>query len=210
MHLQVETLDRQIGRILLDRILSGSLKPGANLNEVALAADLGVSRTPLRQALVRLDQEGFVYAESNRGFFVVPLTLAEARDLYPVLSALECLALRNAPPDTRQRKELHRLNVTLGSVDPEDTRAAVRANLAWHQALLSASGNQLLRRLLTNLRQQIYRYEISFFSPGEERLLKSVQLHESIVDALHEDDVELACLRLENHWVTDLEELAPK
>ena len=209
MHLQVEHLDKQIRRLLVERIISGVIPSNANVNEVRLAAELGVSRTPLRHALVRLEEEGFVYTEPNRGFFVVPLTLEEARELYPILSSLECLALAMSPPDRAAIDELERLNRGLAEVDPDDPGAAVSANRRWHERLVASNRNARLARLLDGLWQQVHRYEISFFAPGAERLRKSVALHASITSALEATDVQLACARLHDHWMTDLEELAP-
>lgn len=208
--LTVGSLDRRTRRVLLERILSGEMPPDANVNEAELAGELGISRTPLRQALVRLEQEGFVYAEPNRGYFVAPLTLDEARELYPILGALECLGLRESRPGPEGIGELERLNRRLLEADPGDPAAAARLNLKWHEALLAGCVNGQLLRLLHNLRQQAYRYEVSFFAPGEDRLRKSGALHRSILEALRDGNVDLACTRLREHWMTDLNELAPR
>ena len=206
--LQVESLDKQIRRILLDRILSGSMAPGANLNEAPLAEELEVSRTPLRQALSRLEQDGFLYTEPNRGFFVSTLSSREAEELYPILCALECLALKRSGLTLADLDRLDALNQSMSRVDPQDAEAAVHANDAWHKALLVRCSNNRLRALIATVRQQVYRYEISFFSPGAARLAKSVELHRRILDALRSEDAELACHRLEEHWQADLHSLA--
>ena len=207
--LQVEALDKRIRRVLLDRILSGALRPGANLNEARLAEELEVSRTPMRQALARLEQDGFLYTRPNRGFFVSALSAEQARELYPILAALECAALRSAPPNGDDLPRLHRLNEEFAAGDPWDAEESVGANSAWHEALLFRSRNERLRDLLETIRQQVYRYEISFFSPGPERLEKSVRLHRSILAALETRDIDEASRRLEAHWMADLDQLAP-
>ena len=209
MHVKIEPLDVQIRRILLKRILAGQMPPEANLNEAELARDLGASRTPLRLALVRLEQEGFLVAKPNRGFFVAALSADEAKELYPILSVLEGMALRQSPPTEADLPELEALNQALGEIDPKHLEEAVSANFRWHEALLRRCDNDRLMTMIENLRKQVYRYEFSFFSPGRNRLRKSIELHQSILDALARGDVDLACARLDEHWKADLDALAP-
>ncbi|MFW6078340.1 MAG: GntR family transcriptional regulator [Gemmatimonadota bacterium] len=209
MHVKVEPLDIQIRRILLKRILAGEIAPGANLNEVRLARELGASRTPLRLALVRLEQEGFLVAEPNRGFFVAALSAEEAEELYPILATLEGLALRQGAPSEADLRELGRMNEELARLDPGEFETAAQANLRWHETLVRRCENVRLMGMIETLRQQVYRYEVSFFSPGRERLETSVELHRSILEALEGGDPDLACTRLDAHWMTDLDTLAP-
>jgi DNA-binding GntR family transcriptional regulator len=70
-------------------ILSAALPPGVRVNEVALARELGISRTPLREALFGLEREGLVISHPRRGFFVSPLDVKDAREVYPLLATLE-------------------------------------------------------------------------------------------------------------------------
>jgi len=205
--LAVEPLDFRIREILLRRIVSGELEPGSNLTETRLAEELGASRTPLRHALVRLEQEGFLVLEPNRGFFVSPLSSEEAHELYPILSALEQLALRQGPPDAREVEALTRRNEEYAAMPPGDLDATVAANFAWHEALLAGCANARLMTLIRTLRAQVYRYELSFFSPGEARLAKSVDLHRAILEALERGDLEQAGARLDAHWAADLDSL---
>ncbi|HEU4537786.1 MAG TPA: GntR family transcriptional regulator, partial [Polyangiaceae bacterium] len=84
----------EVVRELATRIASGSLAEAERLKEVELAAELGVSRTPLREALLVLEREGLVESEVNRGFRVTALSEGRVRELYPILGALEALAVR--------------------------------------------------------------------------------------------------------------------
>lgn len=207
--LSVQPLDLRIREILLRRIVSGELSPGTNLIETRLAEEFGASRTPLRHALVRLEQEGFLILEPNRGFFVSPLTSEEAHELYPILSTLEQLALRAGPPEKADVEELERLNEEFAATPADDIETAVAANFAWHERLLAGCSNGRLMALIRTIRGQAYRYELSFFSPGEPRLAKSVELHRGILETLARGDVEEACARLDAHWAADLDSLAP-
>ena len=207
--LRIEPLDLQIRRLLLDQILAGTIAPGTNLNEPTIAADLGVSRTPLRQAFVRLQQDGFLQLRPRRGFFVAPLSASEAAEIYPILAALESTALRAGAPTAAQIGELRRLNHRLAALPPDTPDAAVAVNLEWHDKLLERCDNRRLMQLVRTFRQQAYRYEVAFFSPGAVRLEKSVQLHEGMIEALEGDDIEEACRRLEAHWLADLDEIVP-
>src|SRR5215469_11142131 len=85
-------------RTLLDRIVRGELAPGARIKELQISEELGVSRTPLREALLRLEREGFVRSELARGFSVEPLSAREIRESYPIIAALEALAMRSSAP----------------------------------------------------------------------------------------------------------------
>jgi len=83
-------------RIVLERIVSGTLAPGVRIKEARLAEELGTSRTPLREALIKLEQEGFVRSELAHGFTVEPISGREVREIYPLLWTLETLALRSS------------------------------------------------------------------------------------------------------------------
>src|ERR1041384_548116 len=83
-------------RIVLERIVRGELAPGVRIKESRLAEELGTSRTPLREALIHLEQEGFVRSELAHGFSVESLSGREVRETYPILWTLEVLALRSS------------------------------------------------------------------------------------------------------------------
>src|SRR4028119_956924 len=96
-------LREQVHHAIIGRILREELAPGARLSDSALAGELGVSRTPVREALLRLEREGFLEVDVGRGFFVKPLSAGEVREVYPILWTLEVLALRTTLPPSRAR-----------------------------------------------------------------------------------------------------------
>ena len=83
-----EPLREQVHRAIVGRILREDLAPGARISDSVLAQELGVSRTPVREALLRLEREGFLDVDVGRGFFVKPLSAGEVREVYPILWTL--------------------------------------------------------------------------------------------------------------------------
>jgi DNA-binding GntR family transcriptional regulator len=203
------SITEQLERLVLTRILDGSLPPGERLNERRLADEFGASRTPLREALSRLHREGLVVSRPHRGFFVADLSAGEARELYECLALLESNALELAgAPDEDRLDELERLNDQLELA--RTGSAAIDVNTEWHQLLLSACPNRHLLDLVEGVRTKVRRYEFAFFAPGPERIATSVRLHRRILDALAAGDLPTARRSLVAHWFTDLDELAPR
>ena len=120
-------LREDVRQIILDRILSGELPPGCRITESRLAAELGVSRTPLREALFNLESEGFVRSDLARGFSVAPLSVREVRESYPILQTLEVLAFRSIGQlAVTTAPDLRRINKELGAVAGDSERGQLR------------------------------------------------------------------------------------
>ena len=197
-----------VRRRLLDAMLRGDPGPGASLNEVALATDLGISRTPLREALLALEQQGFVHTDPGRGFFVVPLTLREAQEIYPMLWTLEGLALRSAGrPPPAQLAALTRLNRELSAARTDADRA-LSLDGGWHEVLIERCDNQRLLDLVATLRHRVFRYEVAFMRDSG-RIISSVEQHARIIADLRAGRLEAAARHLERNWRVSLEFLEP-
>jgi DNA-binding GntR family transcriptional regulator len=202
------SLRSRVGDRIRDAILSGALPVGRSVNEVALAADLGVSRTPLREALIALTHEGFLRSETGRGFFVAPLTRAEAGEIYPMIWALEALGLEQAHPLPATRlDELDALNEELEAADLA-TERVLEMDRRWHQALLADCGNARLIRTLDALKAQAFRYEFAYFRVSGQ-VVASAGQHRRIVTALRGGDLAAARQTLELNWRQTLEFLIP-
>ena len=198
----------QVRRVLLDGMLRGDPAPGSSINESELSGRLGVSRTPLREALLSLVGEGFLEADPGKGFFVLPLQAREVEELYPVIAALEVLALRSSPPLRASKlKELVAINQELGSVR-DDGEAALLADGRWHQTLLASCPNRRLLDTIGGLKYHAQRYE-SAYMRGSGRVIQSVAQHRAILRALREGDLEEAGRRLEANWKISPEFLLP-
>lgn len=203
------SLHRLIRRTVLDRILSGAWPAGRRVSVSRLARESGMSRTPVRETLLQLQREGFLALEENRGFFVPELTEGEARELYPILHALEDLAVvKGGRPPREQLERLERMNDRLAASD--DPEEAITLNFAWHRILTEPCGNRELLGLLDQYRMRVYRYEHTYYGPGEARLAYSVELHGRILDALRAGDLRGARVILEHHWVGDYALYLPK
>jgi DNA-binding GntR family transcriptional regulator len=193
---------------LLDRIVSGELKGGDKLNELRLSGELKVSRTPLREALLHLEREGFVRSDVRRGFTVGELSTREVRETYPLIAHLEILAVRNSAP------MLPVLIPKLVAVNADFARAktAQRArdlDTLWHDTLMSQSKNARLRTMVTTLRLAIERYE-RLYMADTGLVALSVAQHSDIIKHLKRADLEAALKALEHNYMFGMQALLRK
>jgi DNA-binding GntR family transcriptional regulator len=191
---------------LLDRIITGQFAPGSRINESRLAAELGVSRTPLREALFHLERDGFVRSDLARGFSVPPLETREVRELYPILESLETLALRSIVPlaaiDTT---ELRRLNDELSAAAGDFARC-IEIDAQWHATLLARCPNRRLLALTETLKNHILRYEQVYMRDAS-LVAQSVAQHAAIIDAIDANDMPQAVDALQKNWLASLDTL---
>lgn len=198
----------QIRKTLLDGMLRGDPAPGSSINESELSVQLGVSRTPLREALLNMVGEGFLHAAPGKGFFVLPLSAKEVEDLYPVIAALEVLALRSsAAPTALDLKRLAAINQDLERVQ-DDAEAALEADDRWHEALLARCDNRRLLETIRGLKYHAQRYESAYMRHSG-KIIQSVAQHRAILRALREGDRDEAVLRLEANWKISQDFLLP-
>ena len=201
-------LRREVRRVVLDRILRGEIPPGGGINESELSVDIGVSRTPLREALLGLERDGFLRSEAGRGFFAAPLTAEDAEELYPILWTLEGLALASSPsPNPARMAELARINADLARYERIPERALDLDRL-WHDTLLAACPKRRLLAMIEVLKDQARRYERAYMADSG-RVFVSTRQHEEILDALEEDERAKAVGLLESNWRVSLDFLLP-
>jgi DNA-binding GntR family transcriptional regulator len=179
-------------------IVSAEYPPGSVLTEAALSRAMGVSRTPVREALLRLEAEGVLESTLARGFMLRALSRSEAAELYPILAALEALAVENAGPAVKP--VLATLRATLSELE-ECTDAVRRWQLdtAWHATLTSACGNRHLAGLIAQLRTSLSRYELAYMQQVRSRE-QADQQHREILGALEAGDARRAASLLTGHW----------
>ena len=171
-------------------ILRGELKPGERLMEIQLANKLGVSRTPIREAIRKLELEGLVLMIPRKGAEVAEITEKNLRDVLEVRCALEELAVQLAcdriDPERMQQlldAAAHFRDI-LGTADITELG---EADEAFHDVIFQATDNRRLIQLLNNLREQMYRYRIEYLKKKEcyPQLLEE---HAAIIQAIREHD----------------------
>jgi DNA-binding GntR family transcriptional regulator len=201
-----QPLREQVYQAILDSVHRGDLPSGARVKDTTLAAQLGVSRTPVREALLQLAQEGVLQADMGRGFRVGRLDPVEMRETGVILRTLEVLALKTSPDLHPER--LHRLleiDRELGQTRADADRV-VALEEEWHHTLLLGCPNSRLRSMVAGLWQVPRRYMRAYLR-GSGRLSLSTQHHARIIEALRRRDRETAAARLHHHWERGIEEL---
>lgn len=192
----------KIRQELTEQLLRGELEPGRRLNETSLTESLGVSRTPLREALIQLEYEGMVASEPNKGFRVRPMSRSELTDLLKVGIELETLGLRATSRFTDDRlEELCELDDRRRELlkDGYDEDRLVELDDRWHRTLIGGCQNEVLNELLRIVRNRLYRY-IYLMETSRDEVEKAISEHDEIIEALEDDDVESATGLLRRHW----------
>ncbi|MCP4154208.1 MAG: GntR family transcriptional regulator [bacterium] len=188
-----------IHRNLLERILHGKLSPGSRIKDTELSKELDVSRTPVREALLRLVKEGFLENLVGKGFVVRPLTGCEVREIYPVISALEILALKNTGTPTKKAlKQLETFVTKMGKTGTDFIRT-IELDVEWHRVLLSSCSNNRLLDMISDLKSIAFRYEYAFMQ-NLDLVEQSIAEHRKIIMTFIEEGVGAAIPLLEKHW----------
>jgi DNA-binding GntR family transcriptional regulator len=195
------TLWQRVYDHLRAEILAGGLQPGAELAEVALSEQLGVSRGPIREAIGRLASEGLVTVRPRRGAVVRSLSKAEFVELYQVREALELMAVKLAVPRLRP-EDIAALQGMIDEMAEHAERSEVgeffEANAAFHVRLFEASGNGKLQELYRQLLGQLGRYRTrSLLLRGN--LQRSVAEHAAILRAAKRGDADRAAHLMSEH-----------
>lgn len=166
-----------------DLIVNGDLAPGERINEVHLSRRLEVSRTPLREALSRLEPEGFVLCLPRRGFFVQDLTAEQVEDLYTVRAILDPAALDLAGlPAGAQLDRLRRLNKSIAAARGRPARI-VELDDRWHLELLSHCPSRLLLEHIAQHMRRVRVFELEYMR-AHGNVAVVVAQHGQIIDAL--------------------------
>ncbi|MFI5371253.1 MAG: GntR family transcriptional regulator [Candidatus Eisenbacteria bacterium] len=193
-------LSGEIADTVRERVARGRIAPGIRINEVHLAAELGVSRTPLREALMSLVAEGSVQVEPRRGFFARPLTIGEFEQLVPMRALLDPAALELAGlPSRPQLERLREINRKLEKTrDPE---RIIALDDAWHLELLAHGTNQVLLDLIRQFMARTRRYELVLMRE-QGSVERASRDHARILAALAAHDLAGACRALRRNMVS--------
>lgn len=198
---------------LRQAILTGELKPGERLMEIHLADRLGVSRTPIREAIRKLELEGLVVMIPRKGAQVAKITEKNLKDVLEVRRALDTLAVRLAckrMDDTYKKQLREACDEFAKVVKCSNTKDITEADVRFHDIINQSTGNDRLIQLVNNLAEQMYRYRLEYIKDAayHNRLIDE---HEEIYNAILERDEESAAkavvVHIDNQEASILEHL---
>lgn len=171
---------------LRNAILTGDLEPGERLLEIKLADKLGVSRTPIREAIRKLELEGLVVITPRKSAEVARITKEDLRDVLEVRRVLECLAIELSCEKITDEivGELEsNLKEFQKAIKKNDIKEIAVTDVDFHEIIYKSTGNKRLIQILNNLREQMYRYRLEYIKDKETRE-NLVGEHRTIIDAL--------------------------
>jgi DNA-binding GntR family transcriptional regulator len=207
--IRVESLPQEIAKRIREMIRKGVLKEGDRITEKPLCQAMGVSRTPLREALRLLGSEGLIRLVPNKGAFVAQPAMKDIREMFQVMSILEGTSARQCAEklDDRGLKKLERLFQKLEKHFEESNHERYMAvNHSYHTLVEDLAGNRILSEVINGLRQKIllYRYK-QIYLP--DRLSRSMQEHRDLQDAFRRRDSDAAERLMKDHLMKQCEVL---
>lgn len=201
---------------LRQAILRGELKPGERLMEIQLANKLGVSRTPIREAIRKLELEGLVLMIPRKGAEVAEITEKSLRDVLEVRRALEELAVQLACEKITKEeiRELERVAKEFQQVvNSRDITEIAEVDVCFHDIIYTATDNQKLIQLLNNLREQMYRYRVEYLK-RDGVFPQLIAEHEAIIRHIENNEKEKAtevmCRHIDNQVETVIDVIRAK
>ncbi|RRN72934.1 GntR family transcriptional regulator [Peribacillus simplex] len=188
--------------ILRDWIVQGTLTPGQQLRDKELAEQLGVSRTPIREALLRLEDEGFVETKPSRSTIVSPIRFDGVLNIYSIVWTLEKLAMEQAF-DILEEKHLIEMEVINQEVKKAivegNQLAAVQKDNDFHSIYINLPVNDELKRILSGLKQKLIRIELYYFNQVSDVHLSGNE-HDRIIQALRQRNLSMVLEMIEKNW----------
>lgn len=203
------TLQQKAYDLIKEKIMNRQLKPGSHLTDSQFISELGISRTPVREAIRLLEHEGFLISRARRGWQVYSLSLKDIQEIFDTKETLESMLARKAGEckDDKQRKQLkssmERMKKAAMANDHEAWR---HADLELHDILLKMSGNERASRVIRDLNDQWYRVRLGLMAM-QGRVERSNREHELVVDKVLAGDGEGAERHMRDHLHNLREEL---
>ncbi|MBQ7703834.1 MAG: GntR family transcriptional regulator [Selenomonadaceae bacterium] len=196
-----QPLREAVCETLRDALRKGILEPGERLMEVQLDEELGISRTPVREAIRKLEQEGYVIMMPRRGTYVSDISTNDVKEIFEIRSALESLATglaaRRIEPDELETLQNLLMEIE-GYIAKNDMEKIVETDIKFHGLLYQVSRNERLVNIINNLKEQLARFRtLSMSYPG--RLQETLEEHSEMVEAIANGDVSAAREAAEHH-----------
>ena len=203
------SMREEVYNTLLGWIMEGELRPGEKILDKDLAEKMGVSRTPVREALRRLEDKELVESSANRWTRVAEISIDEAEKIYPILWTMEELAVAQAIENLTEIdfKRMEAINNTLDkALDDGDPIAASRADAQFHDIYIERSNNHFLINILQDLKIRHRRVEVTYFE-GSACAKDSVAEHRLILEALRSGDLARIQSMIRSNWQSSLNRL---
>jgi DNA-binding GntR family transcriptional regulator len=206
--LNTKSLREQVYDYLRDQINNRKMLPGAFINLNQLSAQLGISKTPLRDAIIQLEIEGFVTILPRRGVTVKKLTLEEIKDAYEIVGALEGSVILHIFDKIKSSHvtQLEKLNTAqLNALEREDYDGYYKSNLDFHGVFLNLSENKTLLQMLTPFKQRLYDFPRRGYLKEWE--LNNCHEHDQFIDLIKQKDPQGAARIIRDvHWSYPVQE----
>jgi len=206
--LHVQSLSKQVYEYLREQMNKGGFLPGSTINIVKFAEQLGVSKTPLRDALIHLELEGFVTVLPRRGVKVNFLTIQDVKNAYGLIGALEASVIIQCFDLITEKhiRKLEELNaVMLEQIKTNNFECYFKSSFAFHNVYVDLSDNALIKKTILPVKQRLYEFPTKIYiSAWEER---NCLEHQQFIEFLKEKDKEGAASVLRDvHWSYKVQE----
>lgn len=197
----------EVYELLLKKIITGELAPCQRLRIQELSEKFGISRTPLREALLQLENEKLVLTKANRWTIVAPIDPVEALNIYPIIYSLESLALELAYEKIGE-KEIEKLKSINNEIEElhekKDQLNIIKKDNEFHNYIITLSGNTEIEDILSNLKKRVERMELYFYEHSDEHFTTYDQ-HLKIINALEDKNLDDAKKALTSNWTYTLD-----
>ncbi len=204
-----KSLKEQVYEYLREEIHRHNLQPGSMINMDATSKKLGISKTPLRDALIQMEMEGFVTIIPRRGIYVNTLTIDDIKEFYQVIGALESSALLTGFPNIKapEINQMKRLITGMNqALDDDNFNLFYKKNLEFHDTYIHSSQNNTLIKIVTNLKKRLYEF------PSQDKWIKeweesSMLEHQELLRLIEAGKVQEAADIIRNvHWSFSVQE----
>lgn len=191
---QYKPLREVVFETIRNAIISGSLKPGERLMEVQMAERLGVSRTPIREAIRKLELEGLIIMLPRKGAFVADLSVKDLTEVLEIRAALEGLAAGLAVTRINE-SEIEELEIIAlkfnKAIEIDDIQELIALDIQFHETIFKASRNERLIQLNSNLREQVQRFREMYLKKAN-RSKETAKEHNDLLEAISSRDISKA------------------
>jgi len=186
---------------LREAIITGKMGPGDRLMEIKLANEMGVSRTPVREAIRKLETEGLVIMNARKGAVVAPINEGVMKEILEIRKALESLACQlvaaKAHPEDIQR--LRDINAAMRkAIDEGDIETITERDVEFHETITALAANSHLTSMLDQIKEHLYRYRLEFIKELKNKYVLADE-HDRLVDALETKNAKAAGREIEKH-----------